>query len=202
MVAEPVEIESADRVVLRGELSGTGERWVLLVHDVEEDLDSLRPMQAVLLEAQFRVLALDLRGHGASDGEWSAEGAIQDLAAAFRYCRAAGAAKVYAVGAGAGATAAILAAGEEHVDALVCLSPLPELEGIDPRRLRVSRAPKLLSVGATDPEAMAAAQTVYKKVIGWRVLESRAISEQGSALLHAPGKEHIFAKTVTFFRDY
>ena len=202
MPVEAVEIQSADGVVVRGELSGAGERWVLLIHDVDEDLDSLRAMQVVLLEAKFRVLAVDLRGHGASDGDWSTEGAIQDVTAAISYCREAGAVKVYAIGAGAGATAVIIAAGEESLEAIVCLSPLGELEGVDPMRLRVSRAPKLLSVGAADQEAMAAAQTVYKKVIGWRALESRALIEQGSALLHAPGSEHVFEKTVSFLNDY
>ena len=49
---------------------------------------------------------------------------------------------------------------------------------------------------------MANAQTVYRKLIGWRVLESRALTEQGTDLLVARGNEHVFEKTIAFLRDY
>lgn len=187
---------------MRGEVSGEGDRWAILLHDVGDDLDSWGAMRAELTAGGLRVLALDLRGHGASDGEWSFEAAVGDIQDAIRYCRAQGARAVYLVGAGHGATAAIVAAGEEPVQAIVCLSPVAELEGLDPARLRVARAPKFFTVGARDREAMTAAQAVYRKTLGWRVLESRALDEQGTALLSAPGHEHIFEKTVGFLRDY
>ena len=202
MVAEPVEIESGDGVTIRGELSGESDRWAILLHDVGDDLDSWGAMRGKLLSAGMRVLALDLRGHGASDGDWSPVAGVADIEAAIRHCREASARAVYLVGAGQAATAAIAAAGEEAVQAIVCLSPVAELEGIDPARLRVSRAPKLFTVGARDAAAMKAAQTLYRKMIGWRVLESRARDEQGTALLTAPGSEHVFEKTVGFLGGY
>ncbi|MGI9658210.1 MAG: alpha/beta hydrolase [Gaiellaceae bacterium] len=202
MTAEPVEIECGDGVVIRGELSGKAERWAILLHDVGDDLDSWGVMRGELISAGMRVLALDLRGHGASDGEWSPEACIADIEAAIRYCRASEPRSVYLVGAGQGATASIVAAGAEPVHAVVCLSPALELEGVDPARLRVSRAPKFITVGSSDEQAMSAAQQLYRKTLGWRMLESRALTEQGTGLLSAPGSELVLEKTVAFLGDY
>ena len=202
MTAEPVEIESSDGVVIRGEVTGDGDRWAILLHDVDGDLDSWGAMRSELNGANMAVLALDLRGHGASDGEWSSEGWVADIQAAIRFCRSAAAGKVYLVGAGRGATAAIVAAGEERVQAIVCLSPVAELDGIDPARLRVCRAAKFFTVGSRDEQAMRAAQTLYRKTLGWRMLESRALEEQGTELLSAPGSELVYEKTIGFLRDY
>ena len=43
--------------------------WVVLVHDVGDDIDVWRPLRVALAARGWSVLALDLRGHGGSD--WS-----------------------------------------------------------------------------------------------------------------------------------
>ena len=200
--SKPVELAATDGVKLRGEVVGEGDLWAILVHDVGEDLDVWRPMREELVGAGFRVMSIDLRGHGVSEGDWSPETAIDDLQVAVRHARGQDARAVYLVGAGQSATAAMIAAADEPVQAIVCLSPMAELPGIDAARIRISRAPKFLLVGALDEQAMANAQTVYRKLIGWRVLESRALTEQGTDLLVARGNEHVFEKTIAFLRDY
>tara|TARA_B100000686_G_C16406806_1_gene770132 strand:- start:131 stop:739 length:609 start_codon:yes stop_codon:yes gene_type:complete len=202
MTVSPIEIERDEGVVLRGEIEGESDRWAILLHDFGGDLDNWKPMRRKLISAGVKVFSLDLRGHGASDGEWSPEATIGDIEASIRHCRFANAKSVYLIGAGQAATASIVAAGEEVVQALVCLSPVLELEGIDSSRLRVSRAPKLFTVGASNIEAMRAAQALYRKMLGWRMLESRAVEEQGTDLLNGPGSEHIFEKTVGFLKSY
>ncbi len=73
MKAEAVQATTADGVTLRGELVRGGDVWICLVHDVGEDIDAWRPLRPGLARKGWSVLALDLRGHGGSDGEWTDE---------------------------------------------------------------------------------------------------------------------------------
>ncbi len=71
MRIEPVSIE----VIARDGLTLRGYEWpirgapVVLLHDHEDDLDSWRDLDGELAKNGFRVINLELRGHGLSDGE-------------------------------------------------------------------------------------------------------------------------------------
>src|SRR5206468_2806753 len=110
-----------DGVLLRGLARGGEKAWVVLAHDEGADLDSLAPLAAGLAGARFSTLAVDLRGHGASEGEPDLDRAALDVEAAVDAARAAGAAEVFLVAAGAAAEGALVA--QRPVGGTVLLSP-------------------------------------------------------------------------------
>jgi alpha-beta hydrolase superfamily lysophospholipase len=198
----PVSFPAAGGLLLRGHRYGLGQGWAVLVHDEGEDLDTWRPLVGELLALGLCVLAFDLRGHGTSDDPWEPRRAFSDVLAALRFARSEGAHRLYLVGAGLGATAALAAGGRRKVEALVLYSPQAELEGISPEVLRAARAPKLIIVGGLDQAAAAAASDVLRRTIGWGVLESPPVESQGAALLASDWSEHVIEHTVAFLRDY
>jgi hypothetical protein len=202
MPPTPVEIHRCERRVLRGQRWGTGERWAVLVHDEGQDLDAWAPLVGELAAAGLSVFAFDLAGHGASDDPWLPSGAPSDVAAAFEHAEGEGATSVFLIGAGAGATAALVAAAEVSPHAIVALSPRSALGRIAPDAIRESRAPKLFVVGGTDEAALAHTVDVYRRVIGWGIVEQPPVADQGTDLLSSEWAEQITEKIIGFLRDY
>jgi len=197
-----VEFLTSDDVVVRGELRGRPGRWVILVHDEGEDLDAWRPLYPPLSGLCDCVLAFDLRGHGASGDPWDPSSIQLDVAAAREFALQRQAAKVIVIGAGIGASAALLAAGTAAVDGLIQLSPRAALAGASPSDLRRSRAPKLIVAGSRDGDALAAAQEVHRLVVGWSSLVTPPVAEQGVALLTSDWGGHVREAIQSFLRDY
>ena len=125
-----------------------------------------------------------------------------DVIAALRFGESQGAKRICVVGAGAGATAALAAAGEVEVQAIVALSPRAELDGLAPEALRETLAPKLIFVGSHNPAAAAEADHVFRRSIGWSLLQSLPTELQGTALLASPWAEQVAETTLAFLRDY
>ena len=202
MTAIPVEILVPDGPTLRGQRYGEGRRWVVLIHSEGEDLDAWQPLVPALLGEEYCVLAFDLRGHGISDGGWEPSQLPADVVAVLLLAEARGAERLYVVGAGAGATAALAAAATHQVRAIVALSPWSELDGVSPDAVRVSRAPKLIVAGSRDPVALEQATWVHRRVRGWNVLETPPVAEQGTGLLRSAWADHVREHTLAFLRDY
>lgn len=200
--ATAVEFAATDGAILRGLRYGEGERWVVLVHDEGRDLDAWKLLVPDLAALGLTVLAFDLRGHGASDDPWEPRLLPADVVAALRLARSEGARSLYLVGAGAGATAALVAAGKLQVKALVALSPHAELDGIRPDALRESRAPKLFIVGGEDAGAAAQASSVHRASIGWSVLAAPPVEAQGTDLLASDWGETVAEHVLVFLTDY
>lgn len=123
-----VSFPTQDGGVVYGDLYGTGDRGVVLAHGGRFDKASWAEQAFVLMKAGFRVLSIDLRGYGQSRGPghediFSAP-LHQDVLAAVRYLRKAGAKTVFAVGGslggGAAGDAAVEAPGE--IERLVLLA--------------------------------------------------------------------------------
>jgi pimeloyl-ACP methyl ester carboxylesterase len=197
-----VSFSTAGGLVLRGHRWGSEQGCAVLVHDEGEDLDGWRPLVGELIGLRLSVLAFDLRGHGASDDPWEPGRALSDVLAALRFARAEGARRLYLLGAGAGATAALAAGGRRKVEALVLYSPRAELEGVSVEAFRAAAAPKLIIVGGLDTAAAAAASEVLRRTIGWAVLESPPVEAQGTRLLTSNWAEQVVEHTVAFLRDY
>lgn len=193
---------TADSRVLRGELRGRPGRWVILVHDEGSDLDAWKPLYPHLPGFCECALAFDLRGHGASDDPWDASRAHLDVVAAIEFAMQRQAEKVIVVGAGVGASAALVAAGIASVGGLILLSPRPGLPGASDDDLRRSRAPKLLVAGGDDPECVGAAQRVHRLAIGWGSLMTPPVPEQGVSLLSSAWGAHVRETLQSFLRDY
>lgn len=198
-----MEFAAADGVALRGLRYGAGGRWAVLVHDEGRDLDCWRGLVGELCgELGLRVLVFDLRGHGASDDPWQPGKAPADVLAALRFAKSQGARSLYLVGAGLGATAALVAAGRHRVAAIVALSPRAELAGVASDAIRKTRAPKLLIVGGHDAAAAEQASEVYRRSIGWGLLESPPVAAQGTELLASDWGENVVEHVLLFLRDY
>jgi dienelactone hydrolase len=199
----PVEIHISERLVLRGERYGEeGERWAILVHEEGRDLDGWRRVVGSIVELGLTALAFDLPGHGASTGSWEPGRLPEQLVRVFEWAESQGARSLSVLGAGAGATAAVVAAGEHEVAAIVALSPRSELEGVPPEALRETNAPKLILAGSRDPARAEEAAELYRSAIGWGVLQTPPVAEQGTYLLESEYAEHVVEATVGFLRDY
>jgi dienelactone hydrolase len=122
--------------------------------------------------------------------------------AVLQFAESQGARRVVAVGAGAGATAALAAAGQFELQAIVALSPRAGLDGLDPEALRETLAPKLIIVGSEDAAAAAEADELFRRSIGWSLIQSLPTEIQGTALLESAWAEQVAESTLAFFRDY
>jgi pimeloyl-ACP methyl ester carboxylesterase len=199
----PVQIHISERLVLRGErYGGGGERWAILVHEEGRDLDGWRGVVGPIVELGLTALAFDLPGHGASTGSWEPEHLPGQLVRVFEWAESQGARSLYVLGAGAGATAAVVAAGEHEVVAIVALSPRAELDGVPPEALRETSAPKLVLAGGRDAARSEEAAELYRRVVGWGVLQTPPVTEQGTYLLASEWAEHVVEVTIGFLRDY
>jgi len=201
--AIPLEIRVPAGPVLRGQRYGeAGERWAILVHEEGRDLDAWRGLVGELVGLGLCVLAFDLAGHGASDDPFEPRSLPAHVLAAMRLAEAEGGRRLYLIGAGAGATAALVAAGEREVEAIVALSPLAELDGVERDAIRETSAPKLIFVGTEDPVAAEEAADVHRRSIGWGLLQSFPSTAQGSALLESEWASQVVETTLAFLRDY
>jgi pimeloyl-ACP methyl ester carboxylesterase len=178
-----VEFVSVDDITLRGQLWPAGEDWVILVHDAGEDLDAWDDFPAELFGRGFTVLTMELRGHGLSDGPWLAEYADRDVEAALHYAAGHGAFTTTVIGAGVGATAALIAAGRVPVTSLALLSPRATLAGHAEEEMRRCVAPKLIVAGAADTAACEEAERLRALAIGWLLYVNVPGAEHGTALI-------------------
>jgi pimeloyl-ACP methyl ester carboxylesterase len=119
--AEDVSFKSTDGVRLQGWLfhGAAGNAPVVVCHDLGESKNAVINIAIALNKAGFTVLAFDFRGHGASGGDASTLGVeeVRDVIGAIDFVANlpkddVDARKIGVFGAGMGAHAAVLAAGE------------------------------------------------------------------------------------------
>jgi pimeloyl-ACP methyl ester carboxylesterase len=125
----PVSFPTRDGWIIHGDLYGTGARGVVLAHGGRFEKGSWEKQARTLVNAGFRVLAIDLRGFGLSkEGPESARsdfGSPLDVLAAVRYLRENGAKTVSIVGASMGGDAAegaLAEAAPGEIDRVVLLA--------------------------------------------------------------------------------
>src|SRR5437588_12628364 len=166
---ELVSFPTQDGWIIHGDLYGTGDRGIVLVHGGRFEKGSWEKQARAVVKAGFRALAIDLRGFGMSkEGPQSARsdfGSPLDVLAAVRYLHANGAKTVSVVGASMGGDAAEGALGEAkpgEIDRVVLLAhgaygPPETLKG---RKLFiVSRA----DLGSGDKPRLTGIRAQYEK---------------------------------------
>jgi pimeloyl-ACP methyl ester carboxylesterase len=194
MTPEAIEITVVPDVVLRGQLWPGDELTIVLVHEPGDghDLDRWRPLVPYLLGADATVAALDLRGHGASDGDWDPAQSASDLAAIVAAIRRTGSRYVVLCAAGESAIPAIRAAELTPVDGLVLLSPA----GSDESLPRGAGEPKLL-IRAGNSEKGQAVDRLRPGLIGPALFVTVPGNRHGTELLTSESaltvREHILA---------
>lgn len=193
-----IEIGLSSGVVLRGHEWSTDGPPVLFIHDLGEDLDVWSPVPATLARSGFRVVSVELRGHGLSDGEVepdSVEADVADLIAEV----AGSFGPVALVTHGAVSEAAQYLGDTSGAPVHVMVSPQPlASDGIDWKRARP--ALRLVIVGTGNEIAKSYAEGIYPKMRGQNMWLSTATDDQGPALVanHISMVEHI----VMFIRRY
>jgi len=196
--AGPLTLDVGGGVRLAAEEWGGGPRAVLLVHDEAGDRGDWGGLGPKLATAGFHVIAIDLRGHGASapprpatDADWAT--AVKDLDAAAAWLAKRGVSDLHVVAAGAGANLALNAASTNAaIDDLVLLSPHLNAHG-----LKLSTAitgyenrPLFVAAAQDDPTSAKAAAWLAEQAQGPMQLELYPTAESGARLLNtAPSLE-------------
>ena len=194
MTPEAIEIAVAPEVVLRGQHWAGDDLSIGLIHEPGDgrDLDLWRPLIPYLLGAGVTVVALDLRGHGASDGDCDPAQSASDLAAIAVAIRRTGSKNVVLCAAGESAIPAIRAAELTPIDGLVLLSPAGSAETFP----RGAGEPKLL-IRAGNDDTKPSTDRLRPGLIGATLFVTVPGAGQGTALLNGESaltvREHIFA---------
>jgi pimeloyl-ACP methyl ester carboxylesterase len=196
MRAVPFEVIAADGTRLRGESWPGGPDWVVMAHDYGSDLDCWRPLVGPLGAAGYSVATIDLRGHGASEGEAAEASIPADLAALLARAREDTSGLLVLVAAGAVAASALSPGLKPRPDALVLFSPSPHGEA--DANLRGDGSAKLFFVGAADQEADHTVRDLRNRSIGHAGVISFPTSTQGADLLKEPWRTHVIEQVVGF----
>jgi pimeloyl-ACP methyl ester carboxylesterase len=130
--SEEVSFPTQDGGVVFADLYGTGDRGVVLAHGMKFDKASWKEQAVQLVNAGFRVVAIDFRGYGKSHGGPKSQSPRDemylDVLGAVDYLRGHGARSVAVIGAsmggGASANAAVKGA-PGAIDRLILLAPVP-----------------------------------------------------------------------------
>lgn len=133
-VQTTVSFAAQDGGVVFADIYGTGGKAVVLAHGGQFNKGSWQKQASILVENNYRVLALDFRGYGKSRGPGDRDPESSplyfDVLAAVRYLHASGARSVSIIGGSMGGTAAgdasILSRPGE-IDRIVMLGAAPSL---------------------------------------------------------------------------
>lgn len=192
---EPVEIEMpGERLVLRGLHWPGGDHAIVLVHEPGADVDRWSTLPDDLARDGYAVLAIDLPGHGLSDGEWRSDLLDPAVAAAREAAVARGARAVFLIAAGLAASTQVTG-----FRARVAIAPrLPEPPG---RSSRLPVMPTLILAGAGNAEREAA-QAFYHYASGWTVLSTFGGDPGDVSLLDGAWRTHVREQIRAFLADY
>lgn len=194
----PIEIEVEAGTKLRGH------EWLVLgsplvvLHDEGRDLDSWGDVLQMAADEGFHVIAVDLRGHGLSDGEPDPTRLGSDLAALVRHVN-----RVWGtcglVLAGRTCRGALSLGLEAEAPAQVFISP--DLSVIDESAIRVAvPAIRMVIVGTLDPVVKSEADRVFGVLPGQKVMASVGDVARGEELV--TGRVHLIEDIFAFFRMY
>ena len=192
----PVEVVGENRVTLRGLEWPTPGPPVIFVHDYGADLDQWKWLTSGLSKAGYRVVSLELSGHGLSDGEPRQSNIAEDvknmvvqtssvwgpcgLVVTGHSCRGA-----VGVGAGQGAPVQVL------------LSP-PKMSA---QFLKGGeKAVRMIVAGGTDQDGHAAAKAAHDHLPGQRMLMTVGGSAETGVRLAAL-RPSILEDMAQFFRN-
>jgi pimeloyl-ACP methyl ester carboxylesterase len=127
-----VSFPTEDGGLVYADIYGEGDRAVVLAHGGQFNKESWKKQADTLVAAKFRVLALDFRGYGKSKGPGDSDPMdaplYQDVLAAVRFLRKAGAKGVSVIGASMGGWAAgdaSIASKPGEINRLVFLGSAP-----------------------------------------------------------------------------
>jgi len=197
-----VSFPTQDGGDVHADLYGKGERTVLLAHGGRFTKESWKDQVPAFLNAGFRVLAIDFRGHGQSRGPQSKsceDGAEYYVLAAVRYLHKTGAKTVSIVGASFGGEAAADASieaepGEIHRLVLLAAWTDRPAEKIKGRKLFIVARDDANDEGPRLPNIRAN----YEKAVGPKELIILDGSAHAQFLFATDQKERLLREILRF----
>lgn len=165
--ANEVRFQTEDGQELFAREAGRGTHGVLLLHDAGRTSADWGLIITKLESRGFRVLAIDLRGHGESatllddtEPDWTTMN--NDVTAAIARLRKRGARSVSVIGAGLGANLALVAASQDSdLKSLILLSPGLNIKGYKPSQTIKLIGERPLLLAAAEGDRMAANTVKY-----------------------------------------
>lgn len=177
----PIAIRLRDGLILRGHEWSRDGPAVLFVHDLGDDLDKWGTVTARVASEGFRVISVELRGHGLSDGEPDPDTTLSDLAGMLEEVSASfGPVAVIAYGSVTESLLFLDSGSGAPVQVMV--APLPgDPRSIDWRTTRT--AMRLVLSGSLNAEGTEHVGFIYPRMKGQRMQVSAASDLVGPALL-------------------
>lgn len=151
---ETIRLVTSDNITLSANYwNGSGTKGTVLLHMMPTTKESWMQFAEMLFKKGFHVIAVDLRGHGASDGgpdgyrlfdDAEHQASVNDVEAAVEFLHSQNAKAISLVGASIGANLALWYGAEHHeIQSLVLLSP-GNYRGIDTAPLVLKLSPNQL----------------------------------------------------------
>lgn len=203
--ARRIKYQSLSGATITGAIVGRGRAGVVLAHMSDGDLCQWMPYALTLAKAGYQVLAMDLEGRGSAgyvhyEGDQPVPYGL-DVAAAARYLRAHGAAKVVLVGGSMGATSVLAGAAVARppVDGVVSLSASANFASIDARVAASRLTVPVLYVASTDDGDYAdVARMLYKATKARRSLTIVPGAMHGVEYFVEPGQPAVRGPVEAF----
>lgn len=186
--------------VMRGVRWGSGDPGVLFLHEpgAAKDLDGWGDLPRWFASAlEISALVLDLPGHGLSDDPWQHERLPEIVSVLVGDSTARK--PLLIVAARESATAALTAAADHTVAAVVALSSVPGApESTIPRSPATA---KLFFAGAQDGESLADSRKLASTLGGWAVVTSIPTNARGTDMLGTEWRPRLREHVIAFGRD-
>jgi len=194
----PVAIRLSNDLTLRGHEWSIDGPPVVFVHDLGEDLDAWGPVTSTVAHSGFRVISLELRGHGLSDGEPDPTRVLEDMRLLLdEIVPSFG--PVGLVSYGSASEALLSLDGEDGAPVQVIISP-QQLEPTGIEWATSKRAMRLIVGGSLDEQAHGYLKAIYPRMLGEKLWVSVATPEHGPALL--VDQPNALEQMTVFFRRY
>jgi alpha/beta superfamily hydrolase len=199
---ENAYIVTDDGVVLNGRLFGAAnESVVILTHMRPNDQTAWFDFAKVLEDEGYAALTFNFRGYGDSQGNKDASKLDVDLEGAIRYMRDRGKKRIYLVGASMGATASLVAASKDDVQAVVAISPPARFEDQDALAAVPNvTEPKLLIASEGDKAALEFADLVAAAAEP-KEIESYTGNAHGTDLFASEHAAALQERILSFLRE-
>jgi len=171
-LAGTLQLRTTDGKSVAAESWGSGPHGVVLIHEDGGDRTGWKDLASTLAQNQFLVVAVDLRGHGATGGTITDDDypkMVADVGAAVTWLDSKGVEDVGLVGAELGANLALATmAANQDIDTAVLLSPALSANGVrvSSALAALGRRPLLLVATKQDTGGSRAATLISDKTTG------------------------------------
>ena len=194
----PVAIRLPDGLILRGHEWSQDGPAVVFVHDLGDDLDAWGSVTSGVAAHGFRVISVELRGHGLSDGDPDPEALRGDMVAMLGEITASFG-PVALVAYGSVTETLLFLDGTDGVPCQVMVGPLPQApKAIDWRTTR--SAMRLVLRGALNQEVSEHVDFIYPRMMGQKLQVTGASVCAGPSLLM--DQPRLVEHMVMFLRRY